>query len=129
MSRRLNSDTNYRAYLEISLCLVKLTLIHFAGGILASSLFLIVFSAGGGVDGINLNMLWRVVAGISIIPPLAVFIFRMRMLNSKLYVKNAIQKNVPYLLMFKYYGKSLFGTAGSWLLYDLVAFANGACEF
>ena len=53
----------------------------------------------------------------------------MRMLNSKLYRKSAIQHNVPYVLTIKFYWKSLIGTAGAWFLYDFVAFANGACKF
>lgn len=62
-----------------------------------------------------MNTVWRVVYGISIIPPLAVFAFRMRMLNSELYRKGAIQKGVPLRLILKYYWRSLIGTCISWL--------------
>lgn len=65
----------------------------------ACILYLIVFEAAGGVDGrggagANLSTVWRTVMGISVIPPLAVFFFRMRMLNSQLYRKGAIQRRV-----------------------------------
>lgn len=98
------------------------------GGPLASILYLIVYEAAGG-SNVSLSTLWRVVAGITVIPPLAVFIFRLKMLNSKLYRKSAIQHNVPYALTFRYYYKSLIGTCGAWFLYDFVAFANGACTY
>jgi hypothetical protein len=109
----------------------------------ATILYLIVFQAAGGLDS-NLSTVWRVVFGISMIPrehifpvrggvetdhtsnaALAVFGFRLRMLNSKLYRKSAIQNNVPYKLVFRYYWRSLIGTCGAWFLYDFVVFPNG----
>ncbi|GAA6059719.1 hypothetical protein JCM10212_000247 [Sporobolomyces blumeae] len=94
------------------------------GGVFASSLYLIVFSAAGGV-GANLSTVWRTVFGISVLPPLAVFIFRLRMMNSKLYRKGAIQHRVPYGLVLRYYWKTLIGTCLTWFLYDFVTFPNG----
>ncbi|GAA5934027.1 uncharacterized protein JCM15063_000535 [Sporobolomyces koalae] len=94
------------------------------GGVFASSLYLIVFEAAGGVNA-HLPTVWRTVFGISVLPPLIVFIFRLRMLNSKLYRKGAIQRSVPYPLVIRYYWKSLIGTAGAWFLYDFVTFPNG----
>ncbi|KAM0319596.1 hypothetical protein ACHAO8_001018 [Botrytis cinerea] len=47
------------------------------------------------------------------------------MLNSTLYRKGAIKKNVPYKLVLRYYWKSLIGTCGAWFLYDFVTFPNG----
>jgi hypothetical protein len=44
------------------------------------------------------------------------------MLNSKLYRNSAIQQNTPYLLMIKFYWRSIIGTAGAWFLYDFVTF-------
>ncbi|KIY43238.1 MFS general substrate transporter [Fistulina hepatica ATCC 64428] len=94
------------------------------GGPVASILYLIVFEAAGG-DHSNLSTVWRTVFGISCIPPVAVFYFRFKMLNSQLYRKSAIQHNVPHILTVKYYWKSLIGTAGAWFLYDFVTFPNG----
>lgn len=47
------------------------------------------------------------------------------MLNSKLYRRSAIKKNVPYKLVLRYYWRSLIGTCGAWFLYDFVTFPNG----
>lgn len=40
--------------------------------------------------------------------------FRLKMLNSELYVKTAMRRKVPYKLAFKRYWKTLIGTAGTW---------------
>ncbi|ORY77581.1 major facilitator superfamily domain-containing protein [Leucosporidium creatinivorum] len=90
----------------------------------ACILYLIVFQAAGGLNA-NLSTVWRTVFGISVIPPLAVFFFRLRMLNSQLYRKSAIQHKVPYGLMIRFYWRSLIGTAGAWFLYDFITFPNG----
>lgn len=99
----------------------------------ACILYLIVFEAAGGLNA-NLSTVWRTTFGISCLPPLAVFYFRLKMLNSKLYRKvsscwaramspmcakrlakqGAIQHNVPYALTLRFYWKSLIGTAGAW---------------
>ncbi|KAJ7074137.1 MFS Git1p-like glycerophosphoinositol permease [Mycena amicta] len=94
------------------------------GGPVACILYLIVFQAAGGLSS-NLSTVWRVVFGISAVPPLIVFYFRLKMLNSSLYRKGAIQKDVPYMLTLRYYYRSLIGTAGAWFLYDFIVFPNG----
>ena len=83
------------------------------GGPLAVSIFLIVLSAAGEN---HLSTVWRVCFGIGVIFPLFVFYFRIKMLNSKLYRRGAIKKRVPYLLVLRYYWKSLIGTCGAWFL-------------
>ena len=92
------------------------------GGPLAVSIFLIVFAA---CSYDHLSTVWRVCFGIGVIFPLTVFYFRIKMLNSKLYRRGAIKRNVPYRLVLRYYWKSLIGTAGSWFLYDFITFPNG----
>jgi MFS family permease len=47
------------------------------------------------------------------------------MLNSVLYRRGAIKKNVPYSLVLRYYWKSLIGTCGAWALYDFITVPNG----
>lgn len=42
------------------------------------------------------------------------------MLNSKLYRRGAIKKRVPYMLVLRYYWKTLIGTCGAWFIYDFV---------
>ena len=92
------------------------------GGPLAVSVFLIVFSAA---TSKHLSTVWRVCFGIGCLLPLTVFYFRIKMLNSKLYRRGAIKRSVPYLLVLRYYWKSLIGTCGAWFLYDFVTFPNG----
>ncbi|MCJ1282393.1 Plasma membrane permease, mediates uptake of glycerophosphoinositol and glycerophosphocholine [Xylographa opegraphella] len=92
------------------------------GGPLAVIVFLIVISAAGQN---HLSTVWRVCFGIGCLLPLTVFYFRLRMLNSKLYRRGAIKRRVPYLLVIRYYWKSLIGTCGAWFLYDFVTFPNG----
>ena len=87
------------------------------GGPLAVSIFLIVLSA---TTTKHLSTLWRVTFGIGCLLPLTVFYFRLKMLNSKLYRRGAIKRKVPYLLVLRYYWKSLIGTCGAWFLYDFV---------
>ncbi|PWY64790.1 MFS general substrate transporter [Aspergillus sclerotioniger CBS 115572] len=92
------------------------------GGPFAVLVFLIVFSA---CHQSHYSTVWRVCFGIGCIWPLSVFYFRWRMLNSALYRRGAIKKQVPYGLVIRYYWKSLIGTCGAWFLYDFVTFPNG----
>lgn len=92
------------------------------GGPLAVAIFLIVLSAAGEN---HLSTIWRVCFGIGVVFPLTVFYFRIKMLNSKLYRRGAIKRKVPYLLILRYYWKTLIGTCGTWFLYDFVTFPNG----
>ncbi len=95
------------------------------GGPLAVSVFLIVFSAARSNGSTHLSTIWRVCFGIGCLPPLTVFYFRIKMLNSKLYRRGAIKRRVPYGLVLRYYWKSLIGTCGAWFMYDFVTFPNG----
>eukprot|EP00871_Galdieria_phlegrea_P002753 jgi/Galph1/3479/GphlegSOOS_G2164.1 len=92
------------------------------GGLL-SILVQVVLLAIFGTD--DLEPVWRISFGLAIVPILSVFYFRIRMLNSKLYRKEAMKRKVPYLLVLKKYWKYLLGTCGTWFLYDFVAFSNG----
>ncbi|KAF6228035.1 hypothetical protein HO133_007763 [Letharia lupina] len=51
--------------------------------------------------------------------PLAVSVFLI------VFSAGAIKRKVPYLLVSRYYWKSLIGTCGAWFLYDFVTFPNG----
>jgi MFS family permease len=83
------------------------------GGPFAVMVFLIVLSA---CHNSHYSTVWRVCFAIGCIPPLTVFYFRLKMLNSKLYRRGAIKKRVPYTLVGRYYWKSLIGTCGAWFL-------------
>ena len=87
---------------------------------LASSIFLIVLSAA---TMKHPSTIWRVCFGIGIVIPLSIFYWRVKMLNSKLYRRGAIRKQVPYLLVIRYYWKALIGTCGAFL-YDFVTIPN-----
>lgn len=101
------------------------------GGPVVISLFLIILKGihyGGtrsAEDIHRLNVTWRVLFALGIIFPLAVFYFRIRMVNSRLYRRNAVRRQVPYGLIFRRYWPTLLGTAGTWFLYDFVTFPNG----
>lgn len=88
---------------------------------LASSIFLIVLSAAT-MD--HPSTIWRVCFGVGIIFPLSIFYWRVKMINSKLYRRGAIRRKVPYVLVVRYYWKSLIGTCGAWFLYDFVTIPN-----
>ena len=92
------------------------------GGPIALSIFLIVFSI---CTEKHLNTTWRVCTGLGCAWPLIIFWFRYKMAASILYKKSKIKKNVPYLLVFKYYWRRLLGTCGCWFIYDFVTFPNG----
>ena len=47
------------------------------------------------------------------------------MLNSEMYQKQALTRNVPYLLIFKKYWPKLLVTGGIWFLYDFVSYSFG----
>ncbi|GFZ43229.1 Probable metabolite transport protein GIT1 [Saitozyma sp. JCM 24511] len=101
------------------------------GGPIVISLFLLIINGAhyGGTtsasDIYKLQYTWRILMGIGILIPLSVFYFRLKMMNPKLYRRNAIRRNPPYGLIIKRYWKTLIGTAGTWFLYDFVTFPNG----
>jgi MFS family permease len=92
------------------------------GGVLSIIVQVVLLKIFGTND---LEPVWRISFGLAIVPILSVFYFRIRMLNSKLYRKEAMKKRVPYLLIFRKYYRYLIGTCGTWFLYDFVAFSNG----
>ncbi|KAL1411932.1 Plasma membrane permease, mediates uptake of glycerophosphoinositol and glycerophosphocholine [Vanrija albida] len=101
------------------------------GGPIVISLFLLIINAAGykgtksASDIHKLQYTWRILMGLGILIPLSVFWFRLRMMNPKIYRRNAIRRNPPYGLIVKRYWKTLLGTAGTWFLYDFVTFPNG----
>ncbi|SPO41487.1 related to GIT1 - Glycerophosphoinositol transporter also able to mediate low-affinity phosphate transport [Pseudozyma flocculosa] len=107
-NERFKPQSRSRVFILVTNLLLSL------GGPFAVSVFLIVLSASGysyhpgpGVppatpdDMRRLDIIWRVCFGFGCLPPLIIFAFRWRMLNSNLYRKNAIRKRVPYLLAIK----------------------------
>ncbi|KAH8653096.1 major facilitator superfamily domain-containing protein [Tricladium varicosporioides] len=68
---------------------------------------------------------WRICFGLGAILPLAVFIYRFRMINSTQYRKHAVKKNVPYMLAIKMYWKPILGTTLAWFCYDCIRYPFG----
>ncbi|KAF9133620.1 hypothetical protein BGW39_009348 [Mortierella sp. 14UC] len=60
--------------------------------------------------GCSYDVIWRVSFGLGVLPPLS---------------KNNLRRNVPYLLIIRRYWKYLLGTAGSWFIYDFIAYPFG----
>ncbi|KAI8148849.1 major facilitator superfamily domain-containing protein [Fennellomyces sp. T-0311] len=73
----------------------------------------------------RLEPVWRLALGLGVIPPLSVLYFRLKMADSKRYQQGALQKKVPYWLIFKKYWSRILLTAGLWFAYDAVSFPNG----
>ncbi|KAG0323496.1 Plasma membrane permease, mediates uptake of glycerophosphoinositol and glycerophosphocholine [Podila horticola] len=77
------------------------------------------------VAGCSDEVIWRLSFGLGVLPPLSVLYFRLRMTNSEIFKKNSMKNNVPYMLIFRRYWKRLLGTAGTWFLYDFIAYPFG----
>jgi MFS family permease len=88
---------------------------------LASSIFLIVLQC---TTEAHPSTLWRVCFGIGVIFPVTIFYWRVKMMNSKLYRRGAIRRQVPYSLVIRYYWRTLIGTTLTWAMYDFVTIPN-----
>ncbi|CEP13783.1 hypothetical protein [Parasitella parasitica] len=73
----------------------------------------------------GLEVVWRLSLGLGLLLPLNVLYFRLKMLNSEMYTKEALTRNVPYLLILKKYWYKLLITGGIWFLYDFVSYSFG----
>jgi MFS family permease len=73
----------------------------------------------------GLEVVWRLSIGLGLLLPLNVLYFRLKMLNSDMYKKQALTRNVPYFLIFKKYWPKLLVTGGIWFLYDFVSYSFG----
>ncbi|KAG0179328.1 hypothetical protein DFQ29_002242 [Apophysomyces sp. BC1021] len=72
-----------------------------------------------------LEVVWRLSLGLGLLLPINVLYFRLKMLNSDMYQKEALTSNVPYGLIFKHYWPRLLITGGIWFLYDFIAYSFG----
>ncbi|KAI9021720.1 MFS phospholipid transporter-like protein [Phycomyces nitens] len=73
----------------------------------------------------SLEIVWRLSIGLGLLLPINVLYFRLKMLNSEMYQKEALTQKVPYILIFKHYWPKLLLTGGIWFLYDFVAYSFG----
>ncbi|KAI8096149.1 major facilitator superfamily domain-containing protein [Halteromyces radiatus] len=73
----------------------------------------------------GLEVVWRLSIGLGLLLPINVLYFRLKMINSDAYQKEALTQNVPYLLILKHYWPKLLVTGGIWFLYDFVTYSFG----
>ncbi|GJJ73359.1 hypothetical protein EMPS_05717 [Entomortierella parvispora] len=90
-------------------------------GFVLSALFPLIL----GVAGCSYEVIWRTSFAFGVLPPLSVMYFRFKMDNSDIFKKNAMKKNVPYLLIIRRYWKYLLGTGGSWFFYNFISYPFG----
>lgn len=76
----------------------------------------------------NLTTAYIAVNAVSIILPLFVFMFRLRMQDSKLFQRSNFKSTqtarIPLRLIFKRYWVRILGTGGAFFIYDFVNFPN-----
>ncbi|BEI92764.1 uncharacterized protein CcaverHIS019_0503920 [Cutaneotrichosporon cavernicola] len=72
---------------------------------------------------------WRIALAIGLVPPLAVFFFRLRMLNSTAYRNNAMKGSQlgfrVFYLAFRRYWRRIIGTCLCWFLYNFTSYPFG----
>ncbi|KAG6358564.1 hypothetical protein INS49_012081 [Diaporthe citri] len=76
----------------------------------------------------NLDTTYIAVNAVSVILPLFVFMFRLRMQDSRLFQRSNFKSTktvrIPLRLIFKRYWVRLLGTGGAFFIYDFVNFPN-----
>ncbi|KAF9264970.1 MFS general substrate transporter [Marasmius fiardii PR-910] len=91
-----------------------------ASGFVASSIVSIIVIAA--FNGEPNDAIWRICFGIGIFLPLTIFIWRMRIIDSKQYKKHAIRRRFPWKLILRRYWKAMIGCCGAWFLFDVVVY-------
>lgn len=72
------------------------------------------------------EIVWRLSFGLGMIPPLAIFWFRIRMTVSTTFRKSAMRKQkVPYILVVKRYWRRLLAGGWTWFIYNWIAIPFG----
>ncbi|CAO3597852.1 unnamed protein product [Absidia cylindrospora] len=92
-------------------------------GFLLASIVPVILLAICGEGG--LEVVWRLSLGLGLLLPVNILYFRLKMLNSNSYQKEALTHKVPYLLILKHYWPKLLVTGGIWALYDFVIYSFG----
>ncbi|KAK4962898.1 hypothetical protein LTR10_000525 [Elasticomyces elasticus] len=68
---------------------------------------------------------WRVCFGLGFVLPVALFFFRIRMIESTQFRKHAMKQSIPYMLVLRRYWKPMLGTSLAWFMYDFVTYPFG----
>lgn len=85
---------------------------------------LLLLCVGQRVD--KYEVVWRTSFALGLVPPLAIFWFRMKMAVSTAYRKSALRKQrTPYLLALKRYYRPLIGCATTWFMYNYISVPFG----
>ncbi|KAL1407795.1 hypothetical protein Q8F55_007230 [Vanrija albida] len=103
------------------------------GFVLAGIVVLIVLTAYGyGVHSTGTHGFaetWRICLALGLVPPLAVFYFRLRMVNSTAYRNHAMKGTTISWkvlgLAFRRYWRRIVGTCACWFLYDFCSYPFG----
>jgi MFS family permease len=74
----------------------------------------------------HLRSVWRLSLGLGVVPAVAVFLWRLRMEESKRYKRDSMKHvRIPYGLVVKRYWRSLFGISLAWFIYDFIVYPFG----
>jgi MFS family permease len=74
----------------------------------------------------HLRAVWRLSLGLGVVPAVAVFLWRLRMEESKRYKRDSMKHvRIPYGLVVKRYWRSLFGISLAWFIYDFIVYPFG----
>ncbi|KAI3405414.1 GIT3 [Candida oxycetoniae] len=78
----------------------------------------------------HLRALWRVSIGLGVIPPLSLFLIRLKMKDSKsfqkLHMKKVRYRDYPWWLIVKFYWFRLTVVSLIWFIYDFSAYSFGS---
>ena len=67
----------------------------------------------------HLETIWRTSLGIGAVFPLVLLYLRFKLKEPEEYAKEAMRKQTPYKLVFKFYGFRLFCVSLIWFLYNV----------
>lgn len=113
----------HRGFMFAMLADLSASLGYVWGGLVPLLLLLCV---GGEQNTSEYDIVWRTSFAVGLIPPLAIFWFRLRMAVSTAYRKSSMRKQkVPYWLALKRYWRPLVGCASTWFLYNWISIPFG----
>jgi len=74
----------------------------------------------------HLRAIWRIALGLGVVPAVAVFIWRLRMVESARYARDSMKRGrMPYGLFFKRYWRNLVAICITWFIYDFITYPFG----
>jgi MFS family permease len=74
----------------------------------------------------HLRATWRVALGLGVVPPLALFLIRLKLQEPEEFKRQSMKHTkIPYGLVIKFYWKRLFVVSLIWFLYDFSSYSFG----